>query len=275
MISSWPKISVITPSFNQDKYLEKTILSVINQKYPNLEYIIIDGGSTDDSPIIIKKYEKYLKFWQSKKDGGQSDAINLGFQHATGEILCWLNSDDILLSNSLKQIGNFFSKYPHLNWLTSQSIIINENDEIIQTGLHSGKVPLFLRLGLYHGKCLGFIPQEGTFWRRSLWEKSGAKIPNRQSCMDFELWRRFAKYSPLVTLDAPLAAFRHHSLQKTSTMDKYYQEINPILPYIPKFTGIIGRIVHPILRRLCPRIAFNKKNYLWEYHSGISSYQIK
>lgn len=275
MINSWPKISVITPSFNQDRYLEKTILSVINQNYPNLEYIIIDGGSTDNSKKIIKKYEKHLKYWQSKKDGGQSIAINTGFQHATGEILCWLNSDDILLPNSLKQIGNFFSKYHHLDWLTSQSVIVNENDEIIQTGLHSGKVPFFLRLGLYHGKCLGFIPQEGTFWRRSLWKKSGGSIPNYHYCMDFQLWRLFAQYSPLVTLDAPLAAFRHHSLQKTSAMDMYYREINPILPYIPKFTGLIGRTAHPLLRRLCPRIAYNKNKYCWEYYPGISGYKIK
>lgn len=275
MASTLPKISIVTPSYNQAQFLEKTILSVISQNYPNLEYIIMDGASTDSSLKIIKKYQKHLSFWQSKKDGGQSIAINSGFQHASGDILCWLNSDDILLPNSLNQIGNFFSKYKHLDWLTSQSIIINENDDIIQTGLHSGKVPFFLRLGLYHGKCLGFIPQEGTFWRRTLWNKSGAMIPNRQACMDFELWRRFAKYSPLVTLDAPLAAFRHHSLQKTSVMDKYYLEINPILPYIPRFTGIIGRIVHPFLRRLCPRITYNKSLYCWEYRPGLSHLQIK
>lgn len=275
MVSSCPKISVVTPSFNQDKYLEKTILSVINQNYPNLEYIIIDGGSSDNSKKIIKKYEKKLKFWQSKKDEGQSCAINTGFKYATGEILCWLNSDDILLPNSLKLISELFSKHPGLEWLTSQSIIINENDEIIQTGLHSGKVPLFIQLGLNHGKCLGFVPQEGTFWRRSLWDKSGGFVSNYQYCMDFELWRRFAKHSPLVTLEAPLAEFRHHSLQKTSNMKNYYRDINPILPYIPKFTGVIGKIIHPVLRRLCPRIVFNKKTYQWEYRPGISRYQIK
>lgn len=275
MALTYPKISIVTPSYNQGKYLEKTILSVINQNYPNLEYIIIDGGSTDSSLKIIKKYQKYLSYWQSKKDGGQSDAINIGFKHTTGNIICWLNSDDVLLPNSLKLIANFFSKYPHLNWLTSQSVIINNQDEIIQTGIHSGKVPLLLRLGFYHGKCLGFIPQEGTFWTKSLWKKSGAVVPDRDGCMDFELWKIFAHYSPLVTLEAPLAAFRHHPDQKTSAMKKYYHEINWLLPYIPRFTGIIGRIIHPLLRRLCPRITYNKSKYIWEYRTGLSNYQIK
>lgn len=274
-LRSLPKISVVTPSYNQGKFLERTILSVINQKYPNLEYIIIDGGSTDNSPKIINKYKKHLSYWQIKKDRGQSDAINIGFKHATGDIFCWLNSDDIFLPHSLNLVGNFFLKYPRLDWLTSQSVIINESDQIIQTGIHTGKVLSLIRLGLYHKKALGFIPQEGTFWTKSLWKRAGNNLPDHQYCMDYQLWRIFAKYSPLVTLDAPLAAFRYHSLQKTSSMKSYYQEIHPLLPHIPNFTGIIGRIVHPLLRRLCPRIAFDKTKFSWEYHPGLSNYQIK
>ena len=275
MTLALPKISVITPSYNQASFLEKTILSVISQNYQNLEYIVIDGASTDSSLKIIKKYQKHFSHWQSQKDNGQSDALNIGFKHATGDILCWLNSDDILLPNSLNLIASLFSNNPKLNWLTSQSIIINQQDQIIQTGLHSGKIPSLIRLGLYHGKCLGFIPQEGTFWTKSLWQKSQAKINPYHYCMDFDLWRQFARFSPLITLEAPLAAFRHHANQKTSTIKKYYQEINKILPYIPKYTGIIGKILHPILRRLCPRITFNKSKYIWEYHPGLSNYQIK
>ena len=100
------KISIITPSFNQGKYLEQTILSVLDQKYPNLEYIIIDGGSNDNSVEIIKKYEHRLKYWVSEKDNGQANAINKGLSHCTGEIICWLNSDDYYLPDTLKKISN-------------------------------------------------------------------------------------------------------------------------------------------------------------------------
>lgn len=261
-----PKISIITPSFNQGKYLERTIISVLNQKYPNLEYIILDGGSTDDSVKIIKKYQKHLKYWHSKKDKGQSDAIQKGLNMATGDILCWLNSDDILLPTSLQFIGKIFTDYPNIEWLTSQSVIINDQDQIVSTGLHFGKSRTFLKLGLYHGKCLGFIPQEGTFWRRSLWKKSGSTIPQKKYCMDFSLWKKFAKFSPLVNLEAPLAAFRLQPNQKTATHFPYYYEISPFLAYLPRFTRIIGRIFQPFSRRLYPRITFNRHNYKWEYH---------
>lgn len=274
-MSKLPRITIVTPSYNQDKYLEKTILSVLNQNYPNLEYIIIDGQSTDDSLKIIKKYQKNFSYWQSKPDKGQADAINIGFSHGKGEIMCWLNSDDILLPNSLHLIAKLFSDFPHLEWLTSQSIIINQNDQIIQSGFHSGRFALLLRLGLYHSKGLGFIPQEGTFWRSSLWRRSHAKLLPKNYCLDFHLWRHFAKYTPLTTLHAPLAAFRYHPEQKTSQMAEYYREIHPLLPYIPKITGIFGRILNPLFRRICPHISFDKKNYQWKYYSGLSQFKIK
>jgi glycosyltransferase involved in cell wall biosynthesis len=108
----YPKISIVTPSYNQGKYLEETILSVIKQNYPNLEYIIIDGGSTDNSVEIIKKYEKYLTYWVSEKDNGQSDAINKGLKRCTGEIFNWLNSDDYLEPNALFKIAEAYKKNP-------------------------------------------------------------------------------------------------------------------------------------------------------------------
>ena len=112
-MKNFPKISIVTPSYNQAEFLERTILSVLNQDYPNLEYIIIDGGSTDGSVEIIKKYEKYLAYWVSEKDKGQSDAINKGFQKSTGDILAWLNSDDTYLSGTLFKVVKAFQENPN------------------------------------------------------------------------------------------------------------------------------------------------------------------
>ena len=114
MVKEHPKISVITPSYNQADFLEETILSVLNQNYPNLEYIIIDGGSTDRSVEIIKKYEKHLSYWVSEKDDGQSHAINKGLQHATGEIICWLCSDDLHVSDTLYTVAELFRLNPEI-----------------------------------------------------------------------------------------------------------------------------------------------------------------
>src|SRR5687768_13083798 len=103
-----PKISIITPSYNQGRFIEETILSVINQNYPNLEYIIIDGGSTDNTVEIIRKYEQHLAYWVSEKDGGQSEAINKGFKKATGDIVCWINSDDFFMPGALSKVADCF-----------------------------------------------------------------------------------------------------------------------------------------------------------------------
>src|ERR1035437_4288596 len=128
----YPKISVITPSFNQGKYLESTIKSVLEQDYPNLEYIVIDGGSEDNSVEIIKKYEKHLAYWESVKDKGQSHAINKGFAIATGEILAWLNSDDTYEQNAIYNIAEWFRKYPELDFIYGDVNIIDEKGAVLQ-----------------------------------------------------------------------------------------------------------------------------------------------
>jgi len=126
-----PKISIVTPSFNQGQYIEETILSIVNQNYPNLEYIIIDGGSTDNTVEIIKKYEKHLAYWVSEKDKGQSEAINKGFRKATGDIVCWINSDDFFMPGSLLKVGERFAKDNSLDLLNGHCLLIDEHSNIL------------------------------------------------------------------------------------------------------------------------------------------------
>jgi glycosyltransferase involved in cell wall biosynthesis len=266
MASTLPKISIVTPSYNQAAFLEKTILSVLTQNYLNLEYIIIDGGSTDGSLKIIKKYQKHLTYWQSKKDHGQADAVQQGFNRSTGKIMCWLNSDDILLPGTLKVVAGIFQQFPQIAWFTSRHLSINTNDNIVIVGNRAGRLSSLIRLGLYHGKALGFIPQEGTFWRRQLYQASGNYIDNKYYCLDFKLWQRFANHACLVTLNIPLSAFRITPTQKTNPAEKnkYYQEISPVLGLLPRQFGIISRLANPILHRLSPRITYFHDSFVFK-----------
>jgi glycosyltransferase involved in cell wall biosynthesis len=264
-MKKYPKISIITPSYNQAEFLERTIRSVISQNYKNLEYIIIDGGSTDGSQKIIKKYKKYISFYISEKDNGQADAINKGFAKSTGEIMGWLNSDDILLPNSLKLISSIFSKYKKIKWITSKSIIINDNDTIINSRISTGYSKFLIKLGFYHGKLLGFIPQEGTFWHKKLWIKANEKVEDKNYCMDYSLWKKFANFENLVNVEAGLAAFRINPNQKTHQINNYYKEIHPWLMFLPNFIAPIGKFLnYAIIRNFSPRIIFDKKTNQWK-----------
>lgn len=202
---SYPKISIVTPSYNQAEFLERTILSVLNQNYPNLEYIIIDGGSTDGSVEIIKKYEKYLSYWVSEPDRGQSDAINKGFTRSTGEILAYLNSDDTYLPNALHSVVIFFKKYPKADMLYGRCNVIDGKEKIFQEIKTVPFNPLDYAYGLFT------VPQPATFWRKDIFRKVGALSVENHTCMDYELWINFAKNrANIVHISRFLANFRLH-----------------------------------------------------------------
>lgn len=210
---SYPKISIVTPSFNQGQFLEQTILSVLGQNYPSLEYIIIDGGSTDSSPEIIRKYEKHLKYWISEPDKGQSHAINKGFEKATGDILSWLNSDDLLMPGVLNSIFKKFLNVQEGVFL-GECIHIKENsDSIISWGSSVGKALNKEDLNVYD-----FIIQPSTFWTRDTWFKVGPLKEYLHFAFDWDWYLRAQKLNiPFIPLNSTISLYRIHDKHKSVT----------------------------------------------------------
>ena len=208
-----PKVSIITPSFNQARFLEQTMRSVLEQDYPNIEYIVIDGGSSDGSLEIIQKYADRLAYWQSQKDKGQTDAINQGFARATGEILAWLNSDDILYPGAVSAAVRQLHTHPEVGMVYSNCQWINADGKVIgnfpaaQTNLKK------LRRGYVH------IPQQTSFFRTELWRKVGPLDDSFYFAMDYDLWTRLATHSPLLYVPELWAAFRLHEGAKSIAAD--------------------------------------------------------
>ena len=207
------KISVITPSFNQAKYLEATIQSVLSQKGVELEYIIIDGGSTDGSLDIINRYSRQLAYWVSEPDQGQTDAINKGFARATGDILAWLNSDDTYKPGALAEAVAYLAENPAVG------LVYGDCDYIDSEGRVIGRFPAAqtdyrkLRQGYVH------IPQQAAFFRGELWRQVGPLDPSFYFAMDYDLWVRLAKTKPVKYLPRVWANFRLHSDAKTISAD--------------------------------------------------------
>jgi len=183
---SFRRISIIVPSYNQGQFLERTILSILNQNYPNLELVIIDGGSTDNSVNIIKKYEKYIDYWVSEKDRGQSDALNKGFLKATGEIIGWQNSDDIYLPGCFLKVAELFRNSPKVDIIYGNRFDINKEDKIIGRSVFTRFSSVVYR---YDGMPLG---TQSVFWRKNLFSKIGMLDIDFNLAMDYEFFMRAA-----------------------------------------------------------------------------------
>lgn len=216
MNSEFPKISIVTPSFNQGAYLEQTIRSVLRQQYPNLEYIIIDGGSTDNSVEIIKKYESQLTYWISEQDNGLYHAVQKGFDRSTGEIMAWINSDDMYHNNSLFAVAQIFSQLSNVHWIMGKNTYF---DELSTCFVYDGD-PYDERWSVwrfYNLQKSYYIQQESTFWKRELWEKAGSQIKhNLKLAGDFDLWLRFFEHEKLYSTNVLLAGFRQRSKNQKS-----------------------------------------------------------
>ena len=190
--STYPKITIVTPNLNGGLFLEKAICSIVGQNYPNLEYIIIDGASIDNSIEIIKKYSDKISYWISEKDNGMYAAIQKGFARSSGEIMGWLNSDDILHTNSLFHIAKIFQDNPNVEWIEGVNTLIDANDLITNVHIPANRHLYYYLLKLQDSKSFRYIQQESTYWKRSLWEKSGASLNvSLKYAGDYELWMRF------------------------------------------------------------------------------------
>jgi glycosyltransferase involved in cell wall biosynthesis len=215
--ASWPRISIVTPSYNQGKFLERTICSVLNQDYPNLEYIVMDGGSTDGSVEIIRKYERYLTSWVSERDKGQSDAIRRGFQRSTGQILAYLNSDDIYLPGALCSVGQAYRNKPNVDVVYGNLYHINGADDVIEEERLTRYIPFLSSVGMLYG---GFgLYQPPTFWTREIYDRVGGINESLVHCMDNDLFVRFSlAHARFTFIRVPLAAARKHAETKTATL---------------------------------------------------------
>jgi glycosyltransferase involved in cell wall biosynthesis len=209
-----PLVSIVTPSFNQGRFLERTIQSVLSQNYQPIEYIIIDGGSSDDSVEIINKFSNKLKYWVSEPDRGQTNAINKGFDHSNGQILAWLNSDDEYAPDAVTEAVDFLQDHPEIGLVYGDANFIDDNDRVI------GKFPARqtdlkkLQRGYVH------IPQQSAFFRADLWREVEPLDPNFFFAMDYDLWVRLSKISEIKYLPHTWSNFRLHTHAKTITTDE-------------------------------------------------------
>jgi hypothetical protein len=205
--NQWPRITLVTPVRNSAHYIEETIRSVLCQQYPNLEYFIQDGGSTDGTLDIIRKYEGELT-WHSAPDNGMYDALNRGFARGTGEIMGWISATDMLHTRSLFVVGSVFRALPQVEWITGRP-----------TGFSEEGWPVGVNRSLrrwsrwrFLAGANRYIQQESTYWRRSLWERAGGRMDDSQrGASDFELWVRFFRQARLYTVDGLIGGFRVHS----------------------------------------------------------------
>jgi glycosyltransferase involved in cell wall biosynthesis len=209
--SSLPTISVVTPSYGYGHFIEWTIRSVLMQNYPKLELIVMDGGSRDATVDIIRKYQPYLKYAESKKDKGQADAVVRGFKHSTGEIMAYLNSDDMLAPGALEFVAHYFQDHPEVDMVYSHRIIVDDNNKVTGHWIlpqHSD----------WYMQRWDYIPQETCFWRRSIYEKVGGIDRTYKFALDFDLFVRFMRAGACIRrVERFLGAFRVHDVSKTSS----------------------------------------------------------
>ena len=239
-----PRISIVTAVYNGAQFLEATIKSVLEQNYPHLEYIVIDDGSTDSTPEIIRKYRSHIAFTARQSNRGLYAALNAGFARASGEIMGWLNASDLLQVNGLSVVGSVFSAFPQIEWITGRPTRFNTSGLTVQVW----PVPRWSRMRFLAG-ANKYIQQESTYWRRSLWEKAGSSMSTEfRAEGDFELWVRFFRHAQLYSVDALIGGYRSHDgALSSSNIERYAANCDRIVDR--ELTSLAGAQLAKLVRR--------------------------
>lgn len=211
--SNQPRISIVIPSLNQGRYLEAALRSVLLQGYPDLELIVMDGGSTDETVRLLRKYERWIAHWTSAADGGQSSAINKGIERSTGEVCTWIGCDDRLLPGALAHVGAHFAAHPASDWIAGAGRLEFESGRVGEMASRCRSADDLVRFWLWSNAC--FVMQPSSFWRRRLWDAAGGVREDLHLAMDYELWLRFAERATPVCIDAVLSVALRESGGKT------------------------------------------------------------
>src|SRR6266849_4608872 len=223
--TEWPKITLVTAVYNGEEYLEATMRSIVNQGYPNLEYIVVDDGSTDGTAGIIRKFASSVSVWFRQENQGLYAALNAGFARSTGEIMGWLNSSDMLQVNGLFTVGSIFRELRDVEWITGRPT------KISAAGMTIDVLPIpRWSQGRFLAGANKYIQQESTFWRRSLWERAGGRLSMEfRAEGDFELWVRFFRHARLHSVNALIGGYRlHDHALSASNMERYNRTCDEI-----------------------------------------------
>jgi glycosyltransferase involved in cell wall biosynthesis len=261
-----------------EKYIEQTMQSIFTQDYPNLEYIVVDGGSTDGTMAIINKYRSRISLIISEPDSGMYDAITKGIRSSTGEILGWLNADDVYFPWTLSTVAKAFSENNEIKWIRGIPAFLDESGDLNNIYNNISAAPKnFIKNGWFREGIFGFLQQESIFWKRSLWEMSNGLNLNYTLAADFELWTRFAEYAELVSVGLPLAAFRKRKQSKSVLhKQKYIEEVNQICSTKKKFFfPLITFSQHSKTTNFILRLLVWRKVHVYYYSVSIDKWIIQ
>ena len=227
-----PLVTIVTPVFNSEEFIEQTILSVLNQTYTNIQYIIIDGASSDNTINIIKKYSNKLDHFLSEKDNGMYDALNKGFKLGKGKYFAWINADDFYFKDAIENSVTYMERNK-FEWIVGSPSTLNKKNKLITRNPYH--YPNFIiKNGLMSPCFWGYIPQESTIFAKKLYLKSGGINKKFKYAGDFDLWKRFSNYSDLISAEIKIGVFRKRVNQLSSNQKAYLKEVyktNCLIPF--------------------------------------------